>query len=335
MLKEKMNLLIKIFCITVAMVVLAAAPYFLSRSYVMILRQILVFAALSLSWYFFSGITKYISLGSVAFVGTGIYFTSVYLYGIHLPNPLFPFLPFPVIVILAGLICFALAFAIGLISLRLKGIYFAIATFGVGQLVGGIFSWWQNETRFVPINIPIPVQYTRDFNLQYYSVLTATVATFFIITTLLLRSKFGLALRMIGDCEEAAAHSGVNTTLYKTLGFAISAFFMGLAGGSYTISFYSLNLSSVFSVDYSFLPPVMVLLGGVGTVYGSMIGPPLLILISEYLRQTIVGGYYQITYGIILVIIVLFAPNGIMGVIGKLKSAKPLKGKIAKPIVDP
>jgi len=329
MLKGKLNSLIKILCITAVLVVLAAAPYFLSQAYVMVLRQILVFAVLSLSWFFFSGITKYISLGSVAFVGTGIYFTSIYLYCMHQPKPLFPFLPFPVIVILAGLICFALAFAIGIISLRLRGIYFAIATFGIGQLVGGIFGWWQNVTRFVPINVPLPVQYTRDFNLQYYSVLTAMVATFFIIT-ILLRSKFGLALRMIGECEEAAAHTGVNTTLYKTLGFAISAFFMGLAGGSYTISFYSLNLNSVFTVDYSFLPPVMVLLGGVGTVYGSMIGPPLLILISEYLRQTIAGGYYQITYGVILVIIVLFAPNGIMGVIGKLKSAKLLKGKMVK-----
>jgi branched-chain amino acid transport system permease protein len=210
----------------------------------------------------------------------------------------------------------------------LKGIYFAIATFGVGQLVGGIFGWWQNKAR-IPINIPTPMEYSRNFDFQYYSVLTATLATLF-LAILLLRSKFGLALRMIGECEEAAAHNGVNTTLYKTLGFAISAFLMGLDGSSYSISFDSLYLTTVFSVDYSFLPPVMVLLGGVGTVYGSLIGPPILILLEEYLRQTFVGGYYQITYGIILVLIVLFAPNGIMGVIGKLKSAKLFKEKFAK-----
>lgn len=325
----KIKSLEKIICIAAIIIILAAAPNFLSRADTMVLRRILVFAALSASWYFFSGLTKYIALGSVAFVGTGMYFTTVYLYGMHLRKPIFPFIPFQVVIILAGLICFALAFAIGLVSLRIKGIYFAIATFGIGEFVGGVCRWWHSKLR-LPYNMPIPAQYTSDFNFQYYSVLTATLITFILIT-LLLRSKFGLALRMIGECEEAAIHNGVNTTVYKTLGFAISAFLMGLIGGCYVFCFDSLAMGSIFSMDYSFLPPVMVLLGGIGTIYGSIVGSSIIMLTQEFLRGAFVG-YFPLIYGAILVIIVLFAPAGIMGAIAKLKSAKFLKGKFAKPL---
>jgi branched-chain amino acid transport system permease protein len=72
---------------------------------------------------------------------------------------------------------------------------------------------------------------------------------------------------MIGECEEAAAHNGVNTTLYRALAFAFSALFMGLIGGSYMISFGSTNVDAAFDINYSFLPAIMVLLGGAGTAY--------------------------------------------------------------------
>lgn len=319
---SKIKNLIKFSCIAIILIVVVCAPYFLRIYYLSILHEILVWVALSISWYFFSGQTKYVALGSAAFVGTGMYFTAICLNLMYFRRS-YPALPFPVVVILAGLICFALALAIGLVSLRLKGIYFAIATFGIGELVKGFFKYWQVVTRAVPYQVNIPAQFLQT-DLQYYSVLTTTLATL-LLTALLIRSKFGLALKMIGECEEAAAHVGVNATIYKTLGFAISALFMGLMGGSYVLRFGAVNPDMTFTFDYSFMPPVMVLLGGIGTAYGSMVGAVILTLLKEYLRMSFL--YYQIIYGAILVVIVMFMPYGIMGAVERLKAMRLVNWK--------
>jgi len=330
LIKSNVKNLVKISCIAIMLIVLACAPYFLRSYYLSILQSVLVWVVLSMSWYFFSGLTKYVALGSVAFVGTGMYFTAICLYSIHirkyylgLPFPL----SFPDIVILAGLICFGLALAIGLVSLRLKGIYFAIATFGIAELVKGIFRWWADYTRAVPYQLNCPVEFLKP-GLSYYSVLATTFVAL-LLTAFLLRSRFGLALRMIGENEEAAAHVGVNTTIYKTLGFAISAFFMGLMGASYMIRFGAVNIDSIFIFDYSFMPPVMVLLGGIGSPYGPIIGATALTLINEYLRMSLMNYpfiNYQMVYGAILVVIVLFLPNGILGAV-RLRRVKFAKWK--------
>jgi len=96
---------------------------------------------------------------------------------------------------------------------------------------------------------------------------------------------------------------------------------MGLMGGSYMIRFYSINVNTAFKIDYSFLPPVMVLLGGVGTPYGPIIGAITLSLLNEYLRTTF-SSYFPIIYGSILIVIVVLMPNGIMGMVEKLKATK-------------
>lgn len=323
--KGRLKNLLKIFCMAVIPIIgLAFAPYLLPRSYLFILQSIIMWTGLSISWYFFSSLTKYISLGSVAFVGTGLYFTAVYMSYAY--KGYYPFLPFPVVVVLAGLICFVLALAIGSVTLRLRGIYFAVASFGIGEVVGGFIRWWQAREHVYIIYRPPGY---ADFKIHYYSILITAVAVFLLIT-LMLRSKFGLALRMIGECEEAAAHTGVNTAVYKVLGFAFSALCMGLVGGAYMISFGSVNVNDAFKADYSILPPVMVLLGGAGTVYGPIVGAPTLTLIDEYLRRITTN--YPLFYGLILLIIVVFMPQGIMGALGKLKSTKLFRGKFVKPM---
>jgi len=333
MLKGKMKDLTKISPTTLILIGVASAllspfpllyaPYFLTRYYVTILQTVLMWMTLSISWYFFSGFTKYIALGSAVFTGTGLYFTATYLNLMTFEG--YPILPFPVIVLLAGSICFVLALAIGLVTLRLKGIYFAIATFGMSELVAGVIRWWQSKAGMhYIIFIPSFGRY-----IIYYSILTTALAIL-LLTTFLRRSKFGLALKMMGECEDAAAHFGVNTTLFKVLGFAISAMCMGLMGGSYAIRFPSINIRDAFSVEYSFVPVVMVLLGGVGTAYGPIIGAVTLSLLNQYLLVTFTG-YFQLIYGAILILIVLFMPNGIMGIImgtvGKLKATKLIRRK--------
>jgi len=323
MLRIKDVNLTKILPIVLILVILVFPPYFLSVYYLSFLRNVLMWIALSISWHFFSGYTKYISLGSAAFFGIGLYFTAKYLQLSIVGD--FPVLPLPVIVLLAGLVTFALALVIGLVTLRLRGIYFAILTFSVNIVVSNAILWWE-----------ITITGTRgtyfplfDTQTAYYAIFTCTIVTL-LLTTLLRRSKFGLALKMIGECEEAAAHVGVNASLYKTLGFAISAMLMGLMGGCFAtrLSGY-VNTDIAFESLYSFLPAVNTLLGGIGTVYGPIIGSITVSLLSEYLRVTLTH-YFLITLGLILIAIVMFMPDGIMGIVEKIKTTKLFKIEKAK-----
>lgn len=323
MLRIKDVNLTKILPIVLILVILVFPPYFLSVYYLTIVRNLLMWIALSISWHFFSGYTKYISLGSAAFFGIGLYFTAKYLQLSTVGD--FPVLPLPVIVLLAGLVTFALALVIGLVTLRLRGIYFAILTFSVSIVVSNVINWWE-----------ITITGTRgtyfplfDSQTAYYAIFACTIVTL-LLTTLLRRSKFGLALKMIGECEEAAAHVGVNASLYKTLGFAISAMLMGLMGGCFAtrLSGY-VNTDMAFESLYSFLPAVNTLLGGMGTVYGPIIGSITVSLLSEYLRVTLTH-YFLITLGLILIAIVMFMPDGIMGMVEKIKTTKLFRSEKAK-----
>ena len=316
MLKGKTLNLTRILPIPLIIIVLALAPYFLGDYYLSILRTILMGAALAISWHFFSGLTKYVSLGSAAFFGIGLYITAKYLQ-FSVDYGYYPILPLPVIVLLAGLINFALALVIGLVTLRLKGIYFAILTLGVSEMFKNAVQWWEIKitgTRgtYIPIFF--------DSQTVYYSILITAFAIL-LLTTFLRRSKFGLALKMVGECEEAAVHVGVNTSLFKTLGFAVSAMCMGFMGGCFTTRFTYINTDMAFDSKYSFEPAIMTLLGGAGTVYGPVIGTVTISLLSEYLRVTY-SEYFLIILGLILVAIVMFMPNGIMGVVEKLKATK-------------
>jgi branched-chain amino acid transport system permease protein len=309
----------KIFIIVLILVIIAFAPSFLSVYYLSMLRNVLMWMALSMSWHFFSGSTRYISLGSAAFFGIGVYFTAKYLQ-LSIAGD-FPALPLPVIVLLAGLVNFALALVIGLVTLRLRGIYFAILTFSVSMVVINVIQWWEIKiTGTRGTYFPI-----FDTQTAYYTILTCTIVTL-LLTALLRRSKFGLALKMIGESEEAAVHVGVNASLVKTLGFAISAMLIGFMGGCFTTRLTYVNTDIAFEPLYSFMPAVMTLLGGAGTVYGPIIGSATMSLLSEYLRVTLTH-YFLIILGVVLIAIVILMPDGIMGIVEKIKTTKLLRGK--------
>jgi branched-chain amino acid transport system permease protein len=132
---------------------------------------------------------------------------------------------------------------------------------------------------------------------------------------------------MIGENEEAAVHVGVNASMYKTLGFAISAMLISFMGACFmTAEFGYVNTDIAFDASYSFYPAVMALLGGMGTVYGPMIGATFLALLSDYLTVTLTT-YFMIVLGLILIVVVMFMPNGILGVIEKIRT-KGLRGSV-------
>ncbi|MBS7604935.1 MAG: branched-chain amino acid ABC transporter permease [Candidatus Bathyarchaeia archaeon] len=322
MLEKKIKANVTLLLSVLALLVLIFAPFFLADYHLSILRTVLLWLALTVSWHFFSGLTKYVSLGSAGFFGLGAYFTAKYLELSY--RGYFPLLPMPLIVLLAGLLNFALASAIGLVTLRVKSIYFAILTFGISEMLRNIFQWW--EIRITGTRgTYLPILF--DSGTIYYSILITTLAVF-VLTTILRKSKFGLALKMIGGCEETALHVGVNATLFKTMSFGASAMCIGFMGGCFTTRFAYINTDIAFDPLFSFLPAVMTLLGGAWTIYGPIAGAVLLSLLEEYLRVAYPYHFLAII-GFLLILIIMFMPNGLMGIVEKFK------GKFSKERINP
>jgi len=296
----KFSTLLK-FSPIIVFIVLAFAPLFTKTYYMALLTSVLCWIGLAVSWHFFSGTTKYVSLGSAAFFGVGVYITAIFSKS----------LPFPVVLLLAAAINFLFALLVGLVTLRLKGIYFAILTFGLAELLNNAILFWEMQVtgtrgRFVP---PIDV---------YYPIL---IITFIIIVGVLIlrRTKLGLGLRMIGENEEAAVHFGVNTTLYKVLGFAVSSMFMGLLGAAFAPRWGYVDSGIAFNSLYSFMPAIMTLFGGAGRIIGPVVGAIVISLLEEYLLTTF-KDYFMIILGGIMIIIILTLPEGMTGKLLKKKT---------------
>ena len=144
------------------------------------------------------------------------------------------------------------------------------------------------------------------------SIVVLTLLTAFLIR----RSKYGLALQSIGEQEEAAAHIGINVTLLKVTTFAISAFFMGAAGAVMATRWTYIDPFMAFNMNYSFTPVLMAIFGGVSQLGGVVVGA----IIFSYLEQILITQYpyyYMLIFGIVMVISVVFLPNGLAGLVQK------------------
>jgi branched-chain amino acid transport system permease protein len=133
------------------------------------------------------------------------------------------------------------------------------------------------------------------------------------------RSRYGLALLSIGGNEEAAEHMGVNTTMVKVFTFAISSIFMGAAGVIAAPNLIYINATIAFSVFYSFMPIFMAIFGGMGQVYGPVIGAVIFGYLEKTLRAQLYS-YFMLGFGIIMVVVIVFLPNGIAGLVPILQS---------------
>ena len=222
-------------------------------------------------------------------------------------------LPMLAVVVIGGLISFILALLVGALTLRLRGIYFAIFTFGLVVLIKELLLFWEivvtrTRGRFVVL---------ESNNTIYYVILSIFVVS--LITAYLIRnSKFGLALQSIGENEEAAAHLGVNVTWVKVITFAISAIFMGAAGAIMATKWTYIDPYVAFNPLFSFLPVLMAIFGGMGQLYGPVIGAAIFAYLEELLL-TRFPYYYMLVFGIILVVVILYLPQGLVGVVQKLR----------------
>jgi branched-chain amino acid transport system permease protein len=276
-----------------------------ARSYdVRVLTLILIYVVLAVSWAMFSGTTGYMSLAPAAFVGLGVYTMAL----------LQETLPFPVIIVIGSLISFVFAVLVGLVTLRLRGIYFTIFTFGLVVFLTELVQYL--ETRIFrghgwPI-IPI------NNDTLLYTMLGLVVVTVLVVY-FIQRSRYGLALLSIGGNEEAAEHMGINTTMTKVLSFAVSSMFMGAAGVVLAPSLVYINTTIAFSLFYSFMPILMAIFGGMAHLSGPIVGAVIFGYLERTLRNQLFS-YFMLGFGIILVAVILFLPNGIIGLVPTLQS---------------
>jgi branched-chain amino acid transport system permease protein len=281
-------------------IILAMIPGYVPVYYVSLLINIFKYTVLTVSWATFCGPTGYISLASAAFLGTGMYITA--LIGENVPLPL--------VVLFGGLASFLLAFLVGLASLRIRGIFFAMFTLGLSEGLRHFINWWEisrvgRQGRWV-----ISASNTTIF----YTMLIILVMTLF-LSYLIKRSKFGLALRGIGEEEEAAKHIGINVNAVKVITFAITSFWIGATGGIIVTQWSYVDTATAFDVSYSFTPTLMALFGGIGQIYGWVLGSVVFTIITELLL--IFPYYYMLIFGSVIISVFLFFPSGLVGVVQK------------------
>ena len=282
-------------------ILLATLPLYIPPYPVISLTSIIMYIIITVSWAIFSGPTRYISLASAAFFGVGVYTSAI----------LGEALLLPVVIVIGGLVSFILALFIGLLTLRLRGMYFIIFTFGISELIRHSLLWWETKMMGTVGRWVVAV----DHVVVYYVILVI-FALALLTAYLVKRSRFGLALRSIGEQEEAATHIGINATVVKTIAFAMSAFFMGAAGAIMATRWTYIDPKIAFNPLFSFMPVLMAIFGGTGQLYGPVFGAAIFAYLEEILI-TKFPYYYMLLFGSILIVVILFLPHGMVGLVQK------------------
>jgi branched-chain amino acid transport system permease protein len=285
----------------VVLLFLGMAPGIVSPFMVQFLINLFMLAALAESWNIIGGFTGYTSFANVAFFGIGAYTT-----GVLLTRANFPFaLALPA----GGLLAMLFAAAIGMPILRLKGQYFAIATLGIAETMREIVYNVEVTGKGTGLVMPI-VRSPLPFFYLMLGIMTAAT----LVNWWLSRSRFGYGLIAIREDEDAAGAMGIHAALYKTLAFALSGVFAGLAGGVYAYWITFIDPEAVFKVSITIQMIIMAVFGGAGTVLGPLLGAVVLASVSEWLSTHLVT-LAELFNGLIIILVVLFMPKGLSDLI--------------------
>ncbi len=288
------------------LLLLATVPALSSSIYLMhVLIVIFMFVILAVSWNIIGGMAGYVSFGHVTFFALGAYLTAI----LYRDLGASPFLTAP----LGGVLAAGVALLVGWPTLHLREEYFAIATLGLA-FIFEVLAWNLSVTgggSGIMLTAPnFGIHLTKAvFYLSMWTVMAATLMASWLIG----RSRFGYGLASIREDEQAAEVMGVRTARLKARAFMLSAFFPGVAGGifSYYVSY--IEPGTLFDHSISINVVIMSILGGIGTTLGPALGAVLLTLVSEVMNVVVVSEAKLVVYGAILVVAVLFLPQGILG----------------------
>jgi branched-chain amino acid transport system permease protein len=284
-----------------------------------VMIMILIYALMAQGWNLLAGYCGQISLGHAIFFGIGAY-APAYLFTAHGISPWLG-------MVAGATLAMAVALAIGVPTFRLRGHYFAIATLVMGEIAQTVFLNWEMVGGATGIWIPIlrkspwlSFQF-HDSKLPYYYIALSALALACLAVAWLGRSKTGLYFRAIREEPEAARALGVDITRYKLIAIAVSAAFTSVAGGLFTQYILVIDPETVFPLILSILMVLMTMLGGLGTLWGPILGAAVLLPLSELTRVWLggTGGAEDLMiYGAIIVLVSVFYPKGLIGLARRL-----------------
>lgn len=294
---------------------LFAAPWVVPEYWLAQLTFILIYSIVGLGLMLLAGFTGLFSIGHAAFLGVGAYSQAV------LTNL---GIPFPLALLMSGVLSAATGVVVGLPALRVKGVYLAIATLSFGFIVEEVLARWESVTGGnAGIHVKAPEMFgwtiTSGSGFYFLCLIITVVVTLAILNVM--RSPTGRAFVAIRDSEVSAQSMGIHLARYKTLSFAISAALAGIGGALYAhkLSFISPDQFSIYqSIDLL----LMVVIGGLGFVHGAFLGaiflitmPQIIALGKDYLPAAVAQapGLQGLVYGVVLVAFVLFEPMGLYG----------------------
>ena len=313
----------KFYFIIGAIAIVVVTPFFMS-DYVIseVLTPMIIFAIYASSWNLLASSGQG-SLGHAAFLGIGGFVSALLAIKLGVP---------PIIGLFLGSLFSAfIGLLIGLTCVRLKAWFLAMVTFGFSVIIVTLISQFDAFTGGI-LGFPTPLIVPRGLPFYYTALAFAAISIFSIY--LVMKSKIGLAFRAIHQNELESKMVGVNTGKYRLIAFVLSTFFAGLAGGLYAQSIRFIQVS-IFHAHYSFLPLMMAVIGGLGTIEGPIIGSVIITSIDLYLPRldpvlqgllhplfpsvSNVGPPLRIlSLGLFLVIMVILLPKGVSSLLRRL-----------------
>ncbi len=304
-------------------ILLAAVPVLIPGNITLLNLGILTFlyVAQGVAWNILGGFAGYVSFGYAAFFGLGAYTTALlWLAGWS------PALTYPV----AGLVAAAFSLLVGVPTLRLVGPYFSIATIGVGEAMRILMLNLDKITGGASgLNLPTVVPSKTWF--YFVALICAAIA--YAVAAWIRGARFGLGLTALRLDLEAAESLGVRTTLFKNLAHIVSAALVGACGGVYATYLQYVHPDTVFSFTHSISLVLIALIGGLGTVWGPVLGAVVFFVVQDYL-QTSYPSFHLLVYGLLLLLIILFEPGGMAGVAARLV-ARGRRGATGSPAAAP
>jgi branched-chain amino acid transport system permease protein len=305
------------------LMVVASLPFWFIQSFFMlnVATLTLIFMCSALAWNLISGYGGQLSFGHSVFFGIGAY-TSVLLFiraGVSPWIGLFA----------GGLLASVVAVVLGYPSFRLRGIYFALVTFTTTLIFEILARHFEDLTGGdVGLSVPLfkgsAASFQFENELWYYYIALVLVAIYFVVSQLVYRSRLGFFLRSIRDDQEAAQASGVNVLRAKMVAFVLSAFLTAITGTLYVQLVLFIDPQTAFGLEVAVLIALPAIAGGLGTVWGPVIGTAVLIPLQQGLSASLTGfppALSLIIYAVVVIAIMLLDPRGMYS-LGKRATAK-------------
>lgn len=305
---------------TLALIAIAAVIFAIGRwynnSYAFFMAYVVAqYIVLGTAWNILGGYTGYVNFGVTAFFAIGAYSTVVL-------HKLVPALPLPVMIVVGAVLAGLVGIGTGYLTLRLRGVFFSIATLALAVVVQTLITNWDfvGGARGAYVLRPRVAPLIGGEYVQYLFLLMLGMCVIVLATARAIeRSALGYGFAAIRDDEAAAEASGVPTLRLKLIATGLSGGFMGMAGAPLPFYVTYLDPASGFSLNYAVNAIAMPLIGGTGSWLGPVIGAVLVGGLQEYLRVTISSAVNVLVAGVLMVAFVILAPQGIVGLFQKRK----------------